>query len=85
MAFAWSALSLDSPVGVARVAAPDWLSGQNARYAHGDIQAQSCGSWLFARHPASSLGHVSTYIPSFFLGSRANSHDAGHAKAIVRL
>ena len=39
--------------------------------------AQPFGRDLFAHTPASSLGCVSTYTPSFFLGLRANSYRRG--------
>ncbi len=37
------------------------------------VAKQPCGQELFARMAASSLGHVSTYIPSLFLALRANT------------
>jgi len=39
--------------------------------------AQPFGRDLFAHTPASSLGCVSTYTPSFFLGLGANSYRRG--------
>ena len=66
--------------GVGRGAAPDWLSGQAAHRCLVDTPAQPFGPGLFAHPSASSLGHVSTYTPSFFLGGRANSSRHGPGK-----
>ena len=58
-------------------AALDWWSSQAERGRMRATQAQPSGPDLFARWAASSLSHVSTYIPSFFLAQRANSFRHG--------
>ena len=77
MIFPWLALPLSGRQVVVRGAAPDWPSGQAARCRMAATQRQPFGPGLFARRPASSLGRVRTYTPSFFPGLRANRSRRG--------
>jgi len=67
------ALPLSGPLTVALGAALDWLSSQAEHDRKGAAQRQPFGPGLLARRPASSLGCVSAYTPSFFLVLRASS------------
>ena len=77
MPFKHLALSSSGRQVVARGAAPDWRSGQAARYRMAATRWQPAGPSLFARIPASSLGRGRTSTSSFFLGLRANSSRRG--------
>jgi len=56
---------------------PWWRHGQVTRGRLAALTGQPFGPDLFARHPASSLGRVSTYASSLFLVLRANSFRRG--------
>src|SRR5574337_1233530 len=71
------ALPLNGRQVVVRSAAPDWPSGQGARWRMVAIQPQPFGPGLFAPMSASSLSRVSTYTPSLFLDLRANRSRRG--------
>jgi|GEM_PF-783239 len=71
------ALCLNGRQAVARDAAPDWLSGQVARYRLAAIQTQPEGPDLFAVHAAILFNDASKYVSAFSTYLRANSFRRG--------